>query len=537
MEVVAVVQHGLQVMVDEREELERLAVVAQAVVRHSPVELVPHRLHHVHVQHAVVVLLAEERHRLLRLVKLIVLEHELGGVGIQVSVRLVEVTRLVRQVSRLLSVARQLHDFGLKVVELDDGRRVLNGLVHEAEGLVNLPDVEVVLTEVVVEPELDGWVLLLLVIGEQTHVLLHLGEHALEELPEDLGLGRVDVNDPLELVDERGHTLDEHGLHELDQVLLELVASRQIVNGEAQVGVGLGQPLHVVVQGVQEGLLSVGVAQVGHLDVLGPEDLEVIVGVARVHLEEALETLDGLFLLVVEVVEAGEGLVLGVVVEDDARGLLGEEELDALAVGLHVLVDLGLEHVNLAQLVGLQRLVLAVLHLVLDGLEDLERHIVVLGEVNGHEVGDPVLHQLGPLDHYFVPAVRESLVVLQLRLHERQVSQHVLVVLVVLQRIQISLPCFLVLSVLLVDDSVDVPAGEVGQVLEQGLLYQLISLRLPLLRVEDQSLERDRLWVVRVDFQHLVAELHGLFMLSSVVEVNHLLEGLLVLLGEARGRF
>lgn len=76
-------------------------------------------------------------------------------------------------------------------------------------------------------------------------------------------------------------------------------------------------------------------------------------------------------------------------------------------------------------------------------------------------------------------------------MHVSKVSKDVLVLLVVTEGIEVSLLGFIVLAVVLVNESVDVPAGEVSEVLEESLLDELVGLGLFLLSVEAKSLERD----------------------------------------------
>lgn len=72
---------------------------------------------------------------------------------------------------------------------------MLDCFIDELKGLINLAKVEVVLTEVVVEPQLHGGVLLLFVFLVQAHVFLHLSVHGSQKATKDLSFRRITVDD------------------------------------------------------------------------------------------------------------------------------------------------------------------------------------------------------------------------------------------------------------------------------------------------------------------------------------------------------
>jgi len=126
-----------------------------------------------------------------------------------------------------------------------------------------------------------------------------------------------------------------------------------------------------------------------------------------------------------------------------------------------------------------------------------------------------------------------GLVVSELYLELSEVTQDVGVPSVIPEGVKVGFPGFIIVLVATMQDTIDVPASEIPEVLEQSLLDLVESLSFFLHCIQVEGLHGLSLGVVRVLFKDLLRILEGLLELFVVVEGQHLIKKVLLLLLEA----
>lgn len=86
VEIVAVIQHRVEVLVNIVELLQGQTPVALPVMSSSTVNFEPHSLHLVDVEVTVVIFSAEGGHSLMSSLNLVIFQHVLARVGVQVPI-------------------------------------------------------------------------------------------------------------------------------------------------------------------------------------------------------------------------------------------------------------------------------------------------------------------------------------------------------------------------------------------------------------------------------------------------------------------
>jgi hypothetical protein len=128
-----------------------------------------------------------------------------------------------------------------------------------------------VLTVKIIEPELNSWILLLLILGIKAHVLLHVLAHLLENFSQDLCFSFVLIQ-PFKIVDHRWNSFDNHGSHELLKLLFESWTCLEQINCQTGMGVALWKYLFVLSQNFKSFLV---ISQ----SILGFKNLAVVCGI------------------------------------------------------------------------------------------------------------------------------------------------------------------------------------------------------------------------------------------------------------------
>jgi len=90
---------------------------------------------------------------------------------------LVQHSCLLCKCTCLLKVSSPSENLCFLQIKIEYSWCVLNTLVDEFHGIVKVIYPEIVLTEEVVKPNLDSWVLLFLVVLHKNHIFLHIAVH------------------------------------------------------------------------------------------------------------------------------------------------------------------------------------------------------------------------------------------------------------------------------------------------------------------------------------------------------------------------
>mmetsp|Transcript_139613 Transcript_139613/g.241248 ORF Transcript_139613/g.241248 Transcript_139613/m.241248 type:complete len:207 (+) Transcript_139613:2391-3011(+) len=146
-----------------------------------------------------------------------------------------------------------------------------------------------------------------------------------------------------------------------------------------------------------------------------------------------------------------------------------------------------------------------------------------------NRVANPV-QAIGRLDlQQLSSRVREAVQVSAVDLKKRQIAQDLDVVSVIFQGLPVALYCFGVLSVLTVQEAVDVPADVTLQVVLQALPDKVIRLTLLVQVAESQPFHAQGFSMVPMLFEDGVSSLHPLLVLLGLIEFHDRAEDCLVL--------
>jgi len=183
VEIITIIQHRVQVYVDELEHLQGLPELLEAVVSLAALDFEPHCLHLMHIQISVCVFFAEHSHDLMGFLHFVNFEKVFGMDCIKVAIGLIEVSGLVGELLGGLPIACQLHYLSFESVDIHHSWSVLNSFVDILKSLVHLSHNPFVLTKEIVKPKLDRGVLLLVVVFPQNHIIFHILAQLLKQSP------------------------------------------------------------------------------------------------------------------------------------------------------------------------------------------------------------------------------------------------------------------------------------------------------------------------------------------------------------------
>lgn len=336
----------------------------------------------------------------------------------------------------------------------------------------------------------------------------------------------------LQVTHHRGHSFDKQRAHVLGQVSRKTISVEQFKT-HAVMGVHFGESLDVYIQKVCN-LCLVFLAQLfssDDLDALRIDNLEVGVEVNRVELQESFVASECPLRISVFLEKSSLNITEVNLVQNELAVLF--DKLEATLVVLHCFVGAHCHQVDFTLLVGFQLLPRFVAVELLDASDAIKYCLIRFVDEAGFSVDEPVVKNVWLLHKHQAACFLKALKVAKVNLELTEISHDTVIAGLVLQGVQVSSSRLIEILDVFAEDSVNVPAREVGQVLEEDFLDLLQGFLLSVEPVEQECAHRKGFRVVGVLQDEVVVQLHSLLVFLVVVTPKHILKLVSLLLAEA----